>query len=107
MALGELLLAKKVITEAQLERVLGQQKIAGGRFGDNMVALGYISREDLEAILQEPPPVPTNLKETGLDGNFLLNLLLRLMYITGLQTIPELAEQIKLVRGIVESLLTF
>src|SRR5215813_8701270 len=94
MALGELLLAKNVITEAQLERVLSQQKIAGGRFGDNVIALGYITREKLEGILQEPPPVPTTIQETGLESNFVLNLLLRLMYISGIQTIPELSEHI-------------
>ena len=107
MALGELLLAKKVITEPQLEQVLRQQKIAGGRFGDNVVALGYVTREKLEGILQEPPPVATTIQETGLESNFVLNLLLRLMYISGIQTIPELSEHIKLTRRVVESLLTF
>jgi len=107
MALGELLLAKNVITEPQLERVLRQQKIAGGRFGDNVVALGYVTREKLEGILQEPPPVPTTIQETGLESNFVLNLLLRFMYISGIQTIPELSEHIKLTRRVVESLLTF
>ena len=107
MALGELLVAKQVITEAQLERVLKEQKVSGGRFGDNLVALGYVSREALESILQEPPAVPKTLQDTGLENNFTLNLLLRLMYITGLQTIPELSEQLKLTRGVVESLLTF
>ena len=107
MPLGELLLSRNVITQAQLERVLQEQKIAGGRFGDNMVALGYVSRESLESILQEPPPVPKTLQETGLESNFILNLLLRLMYITGLQTIPELSEQLKLTRSVVEGLLTF
>src|SRR5215510_5276480 len=107
MALGELLLAKNVIIEAQLQRVLSQQKIAGGRFGDNVIALGYITREKLEGILQEPPPVPTTIQETGLESNFVLNLLLRLMYISGIQTIPELSEHIKLTRRVVESTLTF
>jgi len=55
MAIGELLLAKGIITESQLKTVLQQQKIAGGRVGDNLVALGYITRQDLETILQEPP----------------------------------------------------
>jgi len=50
MAIGELLLAKGIINEAQLNKVLHQQKIAGGRIGDNLVALGYLSREELEAI---------------------------------------------------------
>ncbi len=107
MAIGELLLAKDIITEEQLKAVLQQQKIAGGRLGDNLVALGFISRGDLEAILQEPPPVAKNVTDTGLDGNFLLNCLLRTMYISALQTIPELSEQIKLTRWVVEELLTF
>jgi hypothetical protein len=107
MAIGELLLAKNVIDEAQLKKVLHQQKIAGGRLGDNLVALGYITRDDLEAILQEPPPLAKTVAETGLEGNFLLNCLLRTMYVSALQTIPELAEQVKLTRGVIEQLLTF
>lgn len=105
MALGELLLSKNLIDETQLQTVLEQQKIAGGRFGDNLVALGYVSRERLEAVLQEPPPIPNTIAESGLDLSFLENSLLRLMYISGLQTIPDLSEQIKLSRGIVEELL--
>jgi hypothetical protein len=107
MAIGELLLAKNVIDEAQLKIVLDQQKIAGGRLSDNLVALGYVTRDDLDAILQEPPAVAKTIAETGLDGNFLLNCLLRTMYISALQTVPELSEQIKLTRGVIEQLLTF
>ncbi len=107
MAIGQLLLERKIITDEQLEKVLQQQKIAGGRLGECLVALGYISREHLEEILQEPPPVAKTIEETGLDGNFLLNGLLRTMYISALQTIPELAEQLKLTRGVLEELLTF
>ena len=107
MAIGELLLAKGIINEAQLNKVLHQQKIAGGRIGDNLVALGYLRREELEAILQEPPAVAKSIDETGLETNFLLNCLLRTMYISALQTIPELSEQIKLTRAVIEELLTF
>jgi hypothetical protein len=107
MAIGQLLLARNIITEEQLEKVLQQQKIAGGRLGECMVALGYITREQLEAILQEPPPVAKAMEQTGLDGNFLLNCLLRTMYVSALQTIPELAEQLKLTRGVLDELLNF
>jgi hypothetical protein len=107
MAIGKLLLDKNIIDEEQLEKVLQQQKIAGGRIGDNLVALGYIKREILESILREPPVVPKTIEETGLDDNFLLNCLLRTMYISALQTIPDLSEQIKLTRGVVEELLNF
>jgi hypothetical protein len=107
MAVGELLMARNLITEDQLKRVLQQQKIAGGRIGDNLIALGYITREKLDAILQEPPRVPKTIEETGLDTNFLLNSLLRIMYVSALQTIPEISDQIKLTRAVVESLLDF
>ncbi|MGH7797681.1 MAG: ATPase, partial [Candidatus Binatia bacterium] len=63
--------------------------------------------ENLEAVLQEPPAVAKSTAETGLDTNFLLNCLLRTMYISQLQTIPELSEQIKLTRAVVEELLNF
>jgi hypothetical protein len=107
MAVGEILLAKNLITEDQLKKVLQQQKIAGGRIGDNLIALGYITREKLDAILQEPPLVPKTIEQTGLETNFLINSLLRIMYVSALQTIPEISDQIKLTRGVVESLLDF
>jgi len=107
MAVGELLLAKNLITEDQLKGVLQQQKIAGGRIGDNLIALGYITREKLDAILQEPPLVPKTIEQTGLETNFLINSLLRIMYVSALQTIPEISDQIKLTRNVVESLLDF
>jgi DNA polymerase III delta prime subunit len=105
MAVGELLLEKGIISQEQLQLVLHQQKIAGGRLGDNLVALGYLTRGELEAILQEPPQVPKRLDDTGLDVNFLLHCLLRTMFVSALQTIPELSEELKLTRGIVEELL--
>ena len=105
MAVGELLLAKGIINEEQLQLVLHQQKIAGGRLGDNLVALGYLTRGELEAILQEPPPVAKSIEDTGLDANFLVNSLLRTMFVSALQTIPDLSEELKLTRNIVEDLL--
>jgi hypothetical protein len=106
MAIGELLRARGIISEEQLQTVLRQQKIAGGRLGDNLISLGYISRESLDAILHEPPAIPKTSEQTGLEGNFLLNCLLRTMYVSALQTIPELSEHVKLTRGVVEELLT-
>lgn len=106
MAIGELLKAKGIITEEQLAKVLRQQKIAGGRLGDNLVSLGYVSREHLDSILHEPPPIPKTADQTGLESNLLINCLLRTMYVSALQTIPELSEQAKLTRGVVEELLT-
>ena len=106
MAIGELLKSKGIINDEQLAKVLRQQKIAGGRLGDNLVALKYITREHLNSILYEPPPIPKTAGQTGVETNLLLNCLLRTMYVSALQTIPDLSEQTKLLRGVVEELLT-
>ncbi len=105
MPLGEILLAKSLLDEKQLEKAAERQKVVGGLLGDNLVALGFISREKLEEVLQEVPPTPKNIRETDLDSQFLLNLLLKAMYVAGLQTIPEISDHMKLGRLIVEELL--
>ena len=105
MPLGEILLAKNLLDEAQIESALERQKVTGGLLGDNLVALGFITRENLEAILQEPPAAPSSIQKTGLDSQFLLNLVLKSIYVSGFQTVPEISNQLKLSRGIVETLL--
>ena len=105
MPLGEILLAEDLINEEQIESALERQKVAGGLLGDNLVALGFITREKLEAILQEPPAAPNSIRKTGLDTQFLVNLVLKSAYVSGFQTVPEISNQIKLSRGIVEALL--
>lgn len=43
MRLGEMLLAAHVINEAQLTAALGEQKRRGGRLGEQLVKMGYLS----------------------------------------------------------------
>ena len=69
------------------------------------MALGFISREKLEEILGEAPPIPKTIAETGLDAQFLLNIVLKAMYVAGHQTIPEISNHTKLGRLIIEELL--
>jgi hypothetical protein len=105
MAIGELLLVKAIIDEANSKRFC-ISKFVGGRIGDNLVALGYITGRS-RSHSSGAAPIPKTADDTGLETNFLLNCLLRTMYISALQTIPEISEQLKLTRGVVEELLTF
>ena len=59
----------------------------------------------LEARLPQPPPVPRLLQDTGLNSQFLLNFILKFLYIPALQTVSEISDQMKLSQRIVESLL--
>lgn len=56
--LGELLVEAGLITPAQLQSAITHQKIARGRIGSNLVALGYITEEVLMDFLSHQTGVP-------------------------------------------------
>ena len=56
--LGELLVEGGLITPAQLQSAITHQKIARGRLGSNLVALGYITEEVLMDFLSHQTGVP-------------------------------------------------
>jgi hypothetical protein len=51
--LGEMLLARGLITTTQLEAALTEQKKAGGFIGTILVTLGFLSDEELMPVLSE------------------------------------------------------
>jgi MSHA biogenesis protein MshE len=48
--IGELLIEKGIITQAQLDQALAEQSKTGDRLGDLIVALGFASKEQVEAL---------------------------------------------------------
>lgn len=81
--IGELLVREGVISVAQLNKALTQQKQQGGRLGDSLVALGYISPAELKQFFNVVPPVPLKIDQTGLSEMFLIDLLLKIAYFDG------------------------
>lgn len=52
MAIGENLIAKGLITKAQLDAALAKQKeTPGERIGEILVKLGYVTKEQVESAL--------------------------------------------------------
>lgn len=49
--LGEILLSQKIITQAQLEQAMAYQQARGGLVGQILVALGFISEEEVALAL--------------------------------------------------------
>jgi energy-coupling factor transporter ATP-binding protein EcfA2 len=94
--LGEQLLEKKVITEAQLQQALERQRLQGGRIGYNLVALGFLSEADLSTFFQRTPRPPRTVEETGLEFSFIVDLALKHAASLGEFTLPELAGRVKL-----------
>ena len=75
--------------------------MCGGRLGENLVAIGALTKEQLEKFVHRTPREPENIAATGLDEADLLALLLKLMYVNRLQTVRQFADAIKLPYNIV------
>jgi len=105
MAVGEALVAAKLVTADDVALALSEQKQHGGTLGDNLVRLGRIDRARLEEFLEQGPPKLRTLRDTGLDESFLQNLALKVMYLQGAKTASDLAGVLRLSTTMVRELL--
>src|ERR671919_1148585 len=66
--IGDLLLKEKRITPAQLQDALNYQKTQGGKLGCNLVKLGFVTDEEITALLSKQYGVPSiNLAQFEID----------------------------------------
>jgi type IV pilus assembly protein PilB len=66
--LGELLVSKGLITPAQLEKALQEQKISGNKLGSALVKMGYLTEKTLVSFLSRHYGVPAiDLNEVQID----------------------------------------
>ncbi len=103
--LGQRLVNGKLVTEEQVHKAVERQKLHGGRIGDNLIALGYVSLEELVAFLKKKPDPPKTIADTGLDLSFIADLTMKHILFTGEFTIKDLSESIKLPLPILDSVL--
>jgi hypothetical protein len=89
-------MARDLISEDQAFEAERHQRTHGGSFLRSLVSLGFVSREDLDHVLGEIPPMPHSVEETGLDQQLLLNLILKSVYVTGIETDADIATYVKL-----------
>jgi len=99
---GERLIQKNRITEEQLQKALERQRLQGGRLGHNMVALGYVSEEDIDSFFRVHPEIPETVEDTGLDFSFIVDLVMKHALNMGEFTIPALGARIKLPNPLVD-----
>jgi hypothetical protein len=104
MELGQLLVRAKLITLEQMNEALKRQAGQGGRFGEHLIALGYISQAVLDGFIHKTPVEPETIAATGIDENELLSLLMKLIYTWRLESNRDFANAIKLPSQIVVQL---
>lgn len=104
MRIGDILVAAKLVTAADVRAALRRQADHGGRLGENLVALGVAGREELQQFLNCVPAAPLTIADTGLNETDLLTLVVKLMYVGSLRTTSDIAEAIRLPRNLVVQL---
>jgi energy-coupling factor transporter ATP-binding protein EcfA2 len=93
---GQKLLEARAITEDQLSKAVERQRFRGGRLGHNLVALGFISPEELSKFFKKDPERPETVEDTGLELSFIADLILKHVLFMGEFTLVDLSERIKL-----------
>jgi len=100
--LGEKMLEEKVVTRKQLREALGRQRLHGGRLGQNLVALGYLSEDQLDTFFRRVPTVPESLEETGLALEFVSDLAIKHILHMGEFRLADLAARLCLPVGLLD-----
>ena len=105
MRLGEILVGRGFATVAQIEAATDRQKTQGGRLGENLIAMGVLTARQLDQIMNNTPPKPRTIQDTGISSGNLLNLLLKFMHLEQQEILPDLSAKLKLPANLVQKLL--
>jgi hypothetical protein len=105
MQLGDLLVQAGLVKAEEVTRALEHQTTHGGRLGENLVEMGALTQEALDAFLHHFPIEPADIAATGIDSVDLMSLMLKLIYSARLQTVRQITESIMLPMRMVTELL--
>lgn len=105
--IGERLIKAGVVDEAEIEKALARQRARGGRLGENLVELGFVSEETLAEFIYRVPPPPTSLKDTGLPQIFLADLLLKITFYHSTFSVKEITDLMKIPPSLINDLLDY
>lgn len=105
MPLGRLLIEHDLLDETRLDQARQHQKRAGGSLVDSLLALDLISPDKLDAFLRTVPGEPESIEATGLDRRFLVDFILKAVYMTGYETVEQLGAFTRLTPIVVDAVL--
>jgi SpoVK/Ycf46/Vps4 family AAA+-type ATPase len=105
MLIGDILLAQNLVTPEDIKIAFHRQKENGGRLGENLVALGALTQEQLDRAIYEAPQAPKSIENSGIPSANLLRILFKLIYVNSLDTASSISNAIKLPIGVVNRLI--
>ena len=89
-----------------MKAALERQRAMGEPLSQALLMSNAISYAALDNALGYDIPTLQNAKDTGIDPVFLMNLMLKIMFVLGLETLTQIEEAIKLPYKVVEELMT-
>jgi hypothetical protein len=104
MRISEVLVGANLATAQDVEAAQKRQLREGGDLGSNLVAMGVISEQNLQRLLRISPPEPTSLDELKIKESDLLDLLLKLVLVQGVESTSQFVAAIKLPQSLVKEL---
>ncbi len=105
MLLGDILVAKGLISTSDIERALEHQRANGSRFGDCLVALGVVTEEQINEVLSETPEAPRKLEDMDVDPMLLLQLMIKGIHVESFEIPSQITTAMCLPNSIVNELL--
>lgn len=105
MRLGDILVARGMVSIDDIGQAVARQQTEGGRLGDNLIALGLLTQEQFEEVIHDTPQSPKTMIGTGIPMANLMTLLMRTFYVEQLKTTAQFVEALKLPQNIVSALL--
>jgi hypothetical protein len=96
MFIGDILIGLGVATQDDVAAGLEMQHARGGGLTDRLVDLGKITEAQVVAAMATIPASPRTLADTGLPPALLLNLLVKTIFATNVETPSQMAELLKL-----------
>jgi hypothetical protein len=105
MRLGDILLMRGLVRSSDIQDAIERQRIQGGRLGENLIALGLMTTEQLFEVMDETPEMPRTIAETGVARGLLLSLVLKFMRTASCETVPDLAARTHLAFSVVQEII--
>ena len=106
ITIGKLLVREGLISEAQLNNAIIEQKRSGKKFGDCLVEAGYLSADQINEIFHPIPLTPLRIADTGLSETFLGDLLLKVAnHEAGTFTMQNIIDKLCLSFSVIDELI--
>ncbi len=105
MQLGDMLITRGLATPAIIDAAIERQVKEGGRLGENLIAMGAVTADQIAEVVNATPAIPAGIAESGINERNLLYLMLKFMHIEACETVLELADRMKLPRRLLQQLI--